>query len=339
MGTSAPVFRVGGKLSVISMKQFAVVLCLLPLALGEAEPGYGYGYGHQRAVAVAVAPKCVTQYSTETSQVCNNVPETVCNTEVITSTKTVTDQACSIEQKQECKTELRQVNEESCTNTEVKVCNVVSRQVPSQECENVTEKKCEQVQECTDEQQCTTENVCRNEIEQRCTSSEHCVEEQQCTTETKTVPETTYVNECVDQVTNVCDEISQVVAAPVLSYTPIAAAPAITSIAPALLPASGLVSAPASIGASSVLPAGVLSGPLSQIFRGKREAAAEAEAEADAQYLINGPYGASVANIVGAPVATVGAPVAATTVVRTPVCRQVVNKECKQVPRTVQRTV
>merc|ERR1711892_914571 len=235
---------------------------------------------------------------------------------------------------QECKTELRQVNEESCTNTEVKVCSVVSRQVPSQECENVTERKCEQVQECTDEQQCTTEDVCRNEIEQQCTSSEHCVEEQQCTTETKTVPETTYVNECVDKVTTVCDEVSQVVAAPVASYTPFAAAPAIASIAPvasapALLPASGFVSAPASIGASSVLPAGVLSGPLSQIFRGKREA--DADAEADPQYLINGPYGASVANIVGAPVA-------ATTVVRTPVCRQVVNKECKQVPRTVQRT-
>merc|ERR1712128_168518 len=113
----------------------------------------------------------------------------------------------------------------------VEACNVVSRQVPSQECENVTEQKCEQVQECTDEQQCTTEDVCRNEIEQQCTSSEHCVEEQQCTTETKTVPETTYVNECVDKVTNVCDEISQVVAAPVLSYTPFAAAPAIASIA------------------------------------------------------------------------------------------------------------
>merc|ERR1712128_37408 len=224
----------------------------------------------------------------------------------------------------------------------VEACNVVSRQVPSQECENVTEQKCEQVQECTDEQQCTTEDVCRNEIEQQCTTSEQCVQEQQCTTETKTVPETTYVNECVDKVTNVCDEVSQVVASPVASYTPFAAAPTIASIAqvasaPALLPASGFVSAPASIGASSVLPAGVLSGPLSQIFRGKREA--DADAEADPQYFINGPYGASVANIVSAAAATVGAPVAATTVVRTPVCRQVVNKECKQVPRTVQRAV
>merc|ERR1711937_949418 len=121
----------------------------------------------------------------------------------------------------------------------------------------------------------------------------------------------------------------------VSSFTPVASAPAI-------LPAASVASAPATIGASSVLPAGVLPGPLSQVFRGKREADAEADAEADPQLLINGAFGSPVVTVAGAPVATIPdpvAPVAASTVVRTPVCRAVTNKKCQKVPQTVQRTI
>ena len=95
----------------LRMKQFSVVLCLLPPALGEAEPGYGYG-GYQRAVTVV--PSCTTVYDTRVSQVCEQVGETVFSTEVVTSTKTVTDN--------ECNTESRLVKEEQ-------VCDLVTRQV------------------------------------------------------------------------------------------------------------------------------------------------------------------------------------------------------------------
>ena len=93
-----------------------MVLCLLPPAPGEAEPGYGYG-GYQRAVTVV--PSCTTVYNTRVSQVCEQVGETVFSTEVVTSTKT----------DNECNTESRLVNEEQCTNTEEQVCDLVTRQV------------------------------------------------------------------------------------------------------------------------------------------------------------------------------------------------------------------
>merc|ERR1712193_184626 len=160
---------------------------------------------------------------------------------------------------QECKTEVRQAPEESCTNTQEEVCDIVTRQVPEQVCENVTEKKCSQVQDCA--------------------------QEQQCTTETKTFADTTYVDECTDVVTQVCNDVTQVSSVPLASYT---AAPVVASsvgvatsplalssapIASAALATPALVSSPSAVNLAS-----------SQLYRGKRDA----DAEADPQYLING---------------------------------------------------
>merc|ERR1711937_740136 len=109
MGTSAPIFRDGGKQEYLSMKQFCVVLCLFPLALGEADPQV---YG--KPLAVAVTPRCVTQYQTESQQ----------------QSSTVTEQQCSTEQKQSCSTEYKQVPEQRCST--------VSTPVQSQSCSTQT---------------------------------------------------------------------------------------------------------------------------------------------------------------------------------------------------------
>merc|ERR1712021_210039 len=106
MGTSAPVFTEGGKHICISMKQFGLVLCLVPLALGQ-------NYG--KPVAVSVAPSCVTQYTNSASQVCTSAPKRECSTEIIQSSKTVTEQSCSTEQKQTCSTEFKPVPEQQCS--------------------------------------------------------------------------------------------------------------------------------------------------------------------------------------------------------------------------------
>merc|ERR1711937_172157 len=125
MGTSAPIFRDGGKQEYLSMKQFCVVLCLFPLALGEADPQV---YG--KPLAVAVTPRCVTQYQTVSQQQCSTVPEQQCSTETVQTSKTVTEQQCSTEQKQSCSTEYKQVPEQRCST--------VSTPVQSQSCSTQT---------------------------------------------------------------------------------------------------------------------------------------------------------------------------------------------------------
>merc|ERR1712106_329823 len=117
MGTSASVFTEGGKYICISMKQFGLVLCLVPLALGQY-------YG--KPVAGSVAPSCVTQYTNSASQVCTSVPKKECSTEIIQSSKTVTEQSCS--------TEFKQVPEQKCTTSQEQKCELVSKQVPEQQC-------------------------------------------------------------------------------------------------------------------------------------------------------------------------------------------------------------
>merc|ERR1712112_680552 len=120
MGTSAPYTSQGGK-HIVTMKQFAVVLCLLPLAFGEADPQV---YG--KPLAVAVTPRCVTQYQT--------VPEQQCSTETVQTSKTVTEQQCSTEQKQSCSTEYKQVPEQRCSNVSIPVqsqsCSTQTKYVP-----------------------------------------------------------------------------------------------------------------------------------------------------------------------------------------------------------------
>merc|ERR1712021_165871 len=113
MGTSAPVFTEGGKHICISMKQFGLVLCLVPLALGQY-------YG--KPVAVSVAPSCVTQYTNSASQVCTSAPK----------------KECSTEQKQTCITEFKQVPEQKCTTSQEQKCELVSKQVPEQQCSTQT---------------------------------------------------------------------------------------------------------------------------------------------------------------------------------------------------------
>merc|ERR1712212_1253843 len=135
----------------ISMKQFAVIACLLPLALSEP---HGYGYGNYKSYGtVAVAPKCVTQYDNVAETQCTDVPEKICNTEIVTNTKTVPDKKCTTDQKEECVTSSKLVAEQKCLNTEVEECT--------------TEKKCEDVETCT--------NVIKNE----CTKTTKTTTEQQ----------------------------------------------------------------------------------------------------------------------------------------------------------------
>merc|ERR1712025_1378987 len=193
------------------------------------------------------------------------------------------------------RTEVEQVPEESCTTSEEKVCDTVTRQVSEQQCENVTERKCEQAQECTQEKQCKTENVCKNEIEKQCTSSRRCEEEQRCTTETNLVPETTYEDQCSDKVTKVCDQVAQVASVPSVAIASYARAPTVSSVA----------GSPLSLAPSPPVSALTTSPLLSQLYRGKRDA------DADPQYFINAP---------------------STIVKTTPVCKDVITKECQKVP-------
>merc|ERR1712021_52190 len=132
MGTSAPVFTEGGKHICISMKQFGLVLCLVPLALGQY-------YG--KPVAVSVAPSCVTQYTNSASQVCTSVHKKKCSTEIIQSSKTVTEQSCSTEQKQTCSTEFKQVPEQQCS-TQTKY---VPQTTYSTQCSDVVSTACDSV--------------------------------------------------------------------------------------------------------------------------------------------------------------------------------------------------
>merc|ERR1712212_1265127 len=292
-----------------SMKQFTVIACLLPLALSEP---HGYGYGNYKSYGtVAVAPKCVTQYDNVAETQCTDVPEKICNTEIVTNTKTVPDKKCTTDQKEECVTSSKLVAEQKCLNTEVEVCDTVVRQVPEKKCENVVEKKCNPVEECTTEKKCedveTCTNVIKNECtkttktttEQQCTSEQRCTTEQQCTTETQTVADTYLEDVCTPVSTQVCDQVqtsvqyapapvATVAAAPIatVASAPLVAAPAAT-LAPT--PAVG---APIPLGPSPLFSAGVLPGPL-----GKRDA----DAEADPQLLSISPIGTPVATIAGAP--------------------------------------
>merc|ERR1711937_892812 len=160
-----------------------------------------------------------------------------------------------------------------------------------------------------------------NEIEEQCTSTQNCVQEQQCTTETKTVADTTYVDECTDVVTQVCNDVTQVSSVPVASY---AAAPVVASsvgvatsphalssapIASAALATPALVSSPSAVALAS-----------SQLYRGKRDA----DAEADPQYLISGALRS----------------ITPSAIVKTmPVCTPVTTQQCNKVPKTIQRSV
>merc|ERR1711892_1515520 len=168
----------------ISMKQFVVLFCLVPLALceadAEADPGYGHGrYGghYQRK---HYAPKCHTTYETVTSQACTTVSEPVCHTRTVTNFRTESKEECTTRSVQECATTTRDVPEQQCATHSVQECRNIVTQVPDQECHTETE------QQCTDTQQCTPV--------------------QQCTTETQNIPETTLVEECQDIVHQVCTE-------------------------------------------------------------------------------------------------------------------------------------
>merc|ERR1711892_1066458 len=209
--------------------------------------------------------------------------------------------------------------------TEEKECEQVSRQVPEEQCENVTERKCTQVQECTQEKQCKTEEVCKNEVEKQCTNTKVCEKEQQCTTETKIVPETTYVNECKNVVSTNCVDVAQVVSSPVATVASYAATPIATSpLALTSFPSSAALGAsPLALGSSPYAATLGASPLLSQLYRGKRDA--EADADADPQFFINGPFGSSVAT---------------SAVVKTaPVCTPVTRSVCQKVPKTTQRTI
>merc|ERR1711981_979175 len=227
-----------------SMKQFVVLLCLVPLALcdAEADPGYGHGrYGghyHRKHYA----PKCHTTYETVTSQACTTVADSVCSTRTVTNFRTEQKEECNTRSVQECATTTREVAEEQCaTHTETECRNVV-REVPDQECSTVTEEQCTDVPQCTTEQQCQ--------------------DTQQCTTETQTIPETTFVEECNDIVHQVCTETQVQVQTHANVVGHAIAAPAVVNA----LPAAALPGA--------VLPAGVLpAGPqLLPHAIGKREA-------------------------------------------------------------------
>jgi len=124
------------------MKQFGVLSCLVAVALCEADPQL---YG--KPLAVAVAPRCVTQYETQTSQRCTNVNSKQCSTQIVQTTKTIT------EQKESCATVYKSVPEQSCSTVEKQVasqqCSTQTRSVPqttySTQCRDEVSQVCDQV--------------------------------------------------------------------------------------------------------------------------------------------------------------------------------------------------
>merc|ERR1739838_658504 len=105
------------------MKQFVVLLCLLPFTLcsaeaeasadgeADADPGYGRYYGHGGRYGYLYAhgrghghygPKCHVTYEVVTSQECHTVPETVCHTEHVTNYVTKTEQQCATHSVPDC---------------------------------------------------------------------------------------------------------------------------------------------------------------------------------------------------------------------------------------------
>jgi len=124
------------------MKQFAVLSCLVAVALCEAEPQL---YG--KPLAVAVAPRCVTQYETQTSKLCTNVNKKQCSTQIVQTTKTIT------EQKESCATVYKTVPEQSCSTVQKQVasqqCSTQTRSVPqttySTQCRDEVSQVCDQV--------------------------------------------------------------------------------------------------------------------------------------------------------------------------------------------------
>merc|ERR1712025_175621 len=129
-----------------------------------------------------------------------------------------------------------------------------------------------------------------------------CEQEQRCTTETNLVPETTYEDQCSDKVTKVCEQVAQVASVPSVAIASYASAPTVSSV----------VGSPLSLAPSPPVSALTTSPLLSQLYRGKRDA------DADPQYFINAP---------------------STIVKTTPVCKDVITKECQKVPKTTTRAV
>merc|ERR1711962_1565604 len=250
----------------LKMRQFLVALCFLPaiLADAKAEPGYGHR-GHY--AARSYAPKCHTTYETVTREACTTTYESVCSTETTTNFVTRNEQECSTRSVQECATTVRNVPEEQCATTTVPECQTIVNDVPEQECRTVSE------------QQCTSE--------------------QECTTETQTVVDTTYSDECQDIVTQSCTETSvsvqpqhAVVGHAVSPVAAVAVAPALAGPLAAATPAAGPVIAAATPAAGPVIAAAtpvaghvIAAAPAHVIPAriGKRDA--DAEPEADAQFL------------------------------------------------------
>merc|ERR1712134_101646 len=253
MGTSAPIFRDGGKQEYLSMKQFCVVLCLFPLALGEADPQV---YG--KPLALAVTPRCVTQYQTVSQQQCSTVPEQQCSTETVQTSKTVTEQQCSTEQKQSCSTQSKYVPQTTYST----VCDQVATSVAAgaslgvgyasglvassgllqlvrgkREADPqllVQTPLCRQVAQTT--QKAVASPVCRTVTDTKqenvCKTIMKSVPQQKCTTTsvtscvdvTKEIPSTSQVQKCATVQKPVCETVSQQVPSTVCSNQAVAVA-------------------------------------------------------------------------------------------------------------------
>ena len=143
---------------IIRMKQFVVLLCLLPLSMCSAEaganadadaeadanPGYGryYGHGGHRGYGYPYAygkgyghyaPRCQVTYEIVTSQECHAVLETVCHTEHVTN--------YVVE------------HEKQCATHSVPECHTVVKQVPEQQCATHAEQQCHHEEQCTNQYQ------------------------------------------------------------------------------------------------------------------------------------------------------------------------------------------
>jgi len=304
--------------------KFVSLLCLLPLALGDPE-AHGYGY-----TKLAAVPKCQTTYQTITENQCTTVATRSCSTEEITTTQL--HKSCDTTTNQECTTISRQVSKPKCTTTPTNICKSLIKNVD--------------------------ENVCEKVVKKECTDAE------QCTTEFKTVYTTVQQNECTPVTENICTvapvTVPQTFASPVLaSYaaapvvTSYAAAPVVASYAAAPVVASyaatpavaSYAAAPVALGSTPVYSAGFLPGPLNSALRTKRDADAEAKADAHLYGLASATLPVATAaatrcqavtrNICRNVAVQVPSTVAVPKCVNVPNCVEVSSPECEVVPRAV----
>merc|ERR1712038_617571 len=334
-----------------NMKVFVALCVLLPLAMAaadadaeakaDAEPGYGrhfghrrYGWGgkrgygyhgksHARSYTHVHRPRpvqqCRTVYDTTYEKVCKTIHNKVC--ELVPTTK--------------YRTEVDQV----CHNVPEKVCVPTSQTITEQACSTRTEPACTTEQVCHPEQVCTTEVHTEVDtiVNQECQDIQH-----QVCQETRVAQHTELVG--VEQHANIIGH--QVAAAPAVVGA--VAGPGLGGVVGAGVVDARFLRAQAQFAGALPAPGAFALGAapvagLPEHVIAKRESDPESEAEADSEARdgkslllsrlgagpVVGPAPVAVGPVVGP------APVA----VGPPACHVEVQRQCRDVPVQVPRTV